>query len=317
MGSLTLRRIVGGAFVFIALVFLGVFIARDADRLAEFDWTIDFRLMATSVVVNVAGLLWGVLAWRMLLRMQGFPVRYSELARVWFVSGLGRYIPGKIWQFVGAAHLGTASGLPALVTVTSLAAHTFIFLVAAVVVAAFLVPAGAVGWSSTAVDAVQLLAPIALIALHPAVVRRMIGLIGRVTGKEVGEWKGTWSGTIVVLALAIFSWFITGVGLYLFIRSLMPLSPAVLPDVVGFNALAFVAGYLVFVAPAGLGAKEGMLAALLAILIPVSVAALVAVAARLWSIAAEVLPALVLLRKVPAGPPDPGGDRDDGGRSTL
>ena len=71
--------------------------------------------------------------------------------------------------------------------------------------------------------------------------------------------------------------------------------------------MAFVAGYLVFIAPAGLGAKEGVLAALLTVHLPISSAALIAVAARLWTVVAEVFPALALLGR---GVRSPDGPRD-------
>ena len=50
------------------------------------------------------------------------------------------------------------------------------------------------------------------------------------------------------------------------------------------------------IAPAGLGAKEGALTGLLLGLLPLPVAAAVAVASRIWSAVAEVVPALIFLR---------------------
>jgi hypothetical protein len=55
----------------------------------------------------------------------------------------------------------------------------------------------------------------------------------------------------------------------------------------------------VFVAPAGLGAKEGAAAALFVLYVPAAVAALLAVATRLWSLLAELIAAAVLVRVAP------------------
>ncbi|HUE96707.1 MAG TPA: lysylphosphatidylglycerol synthase domain-containing protein [Longimicrobiaceae bacterium] len=299
------RRVLGPVFVIAAFVFLGIFVARDLDQLHAYEWQVRPWLLIVSIALHVAGLIVGVAAWKLLLRNLGYPVGLRGLARVWFLSGLGRYIPGKIWQFVGAAHLGTGSGLPALVTVTSLAAHTFFFVVAAALVAVYLVPLESLGLASSAALGFRVTAPLLLLLLHPWVIRRVLHLLRRLSGRDLGEWSGTWRAAISVAAVATVAWVITGSALFLFIRSLVPIEAAAAPAVVGINGLAFVAGYLVFIAPAGLGAKEGALAALLSIYLPISVAALIAVAARLWTVAAEILPALALLRAPgPVAPPN-------------
>lgn len=300
-----IRRLLGILFVVAAFGFLGAFVGRDFEQLRAFRWEVRPLLLIGSVLLNIFGLLWGVAAWKLLLGLLGYPISLAALARVWFISGLGRYIPGKIWQFVGAAHLGTASGIPPAVTVTSLAAHTFFFFIGALLVGAYLSPVAALGLDADLLLAMRLLAPLLLLLVHPAVIRRVLMLIGRLSAREVGEWGGTWSGAVAVVMLATIAWAITGLSLFLFIRSLVTIEVGAAAMVIGINSLAFVAGYLVFIAPAGLGAKEGVLAALLSVYLPVSVAAVIAVAARLWTVVAEVLPALALLRIRADAPADP------------
>ena len=88
---------------------------------------------------------------------------------------------------------------------------------------------------------------------------------------------------------------LTGLAFALFVDAIVPLGwEAVLP-LAGVNALSFLAGYLVFLAPAGLGAREGAMAVLLRPFAPAGVAAVVAMASRLWTVAAELLGALVIL----------------------
>lgn len=291
-----IRQLLGILFVVAAFGFLGAFVGRDLDQLRDFRWEIRPLLLIGSILLNIFGLLWGVAAWKLLLGLLGYPISLAALARVWFISGLGRYIPGKIWQFVGAAHLGAGSGIPAAVTVTSLAAHTFFFFIGALLVGAYLSPIAALGLDADLLLALRVLAPFLLFLVHPVVIRRVLSLIGRLSGREVGEWRGTWSGAVAVVLLGTVAWAITGLSLFLFIRSLVTIETSAAAMLIGINGLAFVAGYLVFIAPAGLGAKEGALAALLSLYLPVSVAAVIAVAARLWTVVAEVLPALALLR---------------------
>ncbi len=299
------RRVVGFAFVAVAFGFLFYVVSRNSAELRAHEWTLRPGLLAISLAFHVAGLAWGVAVWRLLLARIGARVGFLDLARVWFISGLGRYIPGKVWQFVGAAHLGAGAGLPAAVTVTSLAVHTGIFVIAATVTGVYLLPAtlGDPAW--VAVRVARWVAPLLLLLVHPAVIRTALALVRRFTRRDLGEWNGRWIDGIGLVVLATGSWVLTGVGFYLFLESITPLEGATVREIIAINALAFVAGYVVFIAPAGLGAKEGALAAMLSLYMPAPVAALVAIATRLWAIAAEVIPALVLLLVPATGPRRP------------
>jgi uncharacterized membrane protein YbhN (UPF0104 family) len=111
-----------------------------------------------------------------------------------------------------------------------------------------------------------------------------------------------------MLALAGLAWAGTGTAFFLFLRSFVDVPLGLLPALTAMNALAFIAGYVAFFAPGGLGFREAALTLLLGSLMPPAVAASLAVAARLWAITAEVLPALALLlsrRRRPAAPETP------------
>ena len=290
-----MRRLAGVVFVTAAFGFLFLFVFREAGQLRAHNWTIRPVLMGASLLLHIVGLFCGVATWRLVIRAMGFPVPFRELARIWFLSGLGRYIPGKIWQFVGAAHIGRSSGLPAAVTVTALAAHTLFFLIGAALTSLYLVPED-LGLSGSGLIFLRWTAPALLLLVHPAVVGWALSLIRRIAKKELVEWTAGWAVGAGLVLLSVICWVITGAALYLFVLSLTPIPVGALPSVIGMNALSFIIGNLFFIAPAGLGAKEGTLTLLLAAHVTGPVAALIAVAARLWTVAAEVLPALFLLR---------------------
>lgn len=288
----------------VAFAFLGAIVGRDLRALASYPWSIRPGVLALSLLVHVAGLAWGVWIWQRMLRHMGIDLPFLPLARIRALASLGRYIPGKIWEFVGAAHLGTATGIPVAVTLTSLAVFTGFVVTGALLLSAWLLPLEAMA-AGVRLDWLRWAAPLLLVFLHPAVVRFSLRLLGRLTRREPVRWTGSWLDGVGFVALTLVSWALGGLALYLFILSFTTLPPSTIPAVIGINAAAFAAGVAVFVAPAGLGAKEGALAALLTLFIPAPVAALLAVASRLWTVAGEVLPVLLLarLRGGAGGPP--------------
>lgn len=299
------RRLLSALLIAAALGFLGREIAKNAAELRTFDWEVRPALLLLSLVSLSGVLLWGVAVWRVTLGHFGVRTGFRPLARAWFIANLSRYIPGMIWQFLSLAQLGTGAGLAPVVAVTSLLVQMGFLVLSALVLGVYLIPQASAGLLAPALPALRWAAPAALLLVHPRVIGTGLSLAGRLTRRPALAWKGSWLAGVWLLLLATFTWAVYGVAFYLFLRAFVAVPASAIPALTAMNALAFVAGYLVFFAPGGLGYKELALAALLATVVPRPVALAMAVASRLWTIAAELLPAAFLLRgeRPPREPP--------------
>jgi hypothetical protein len=286
-------------------VFLGRSIARDWPRVRAFPWQPNLPVLGLSVLALVGVLGFGVFVWSLVLRRFEHPrVAFATLLRIWFLSNLARYIPGTVFQFLTAAQLSRSAGLSAAVLITSLLVHTGVTLLAALVLAACtlggpLLPGIPLGWLA---GGCLLLA---LLLVHPWVLNTAIGVVPRLLRKPVLRWSGSWGYGAGLLLVAVASWLLYGGAYYLFLRSLTPLPVERLPVLSGINALSFLVGYVVIIAPAGIGFRETAMQRLLLPLLPAGVAGVISIAARLWNVAGELLGgALVLLfTRSPALPP--------------
>lgn len=290
------RRFLALLLIAAAFAFMGAEIFRNLDNLQSFHWDVRPALLLISIVTLSAVFLWGVVVWRAVLRRFGLIVQYRPLARAWFLANFSRYIPGMIWQFVSLAHLGSAAGLAPAVAVTSLLVQMGFLLLSAAVLAIYLLPVSLAGDFGELITALRFLAPAAVFLVHPRLIRSGVALAGKLSRRSTASWQGSWSDGLQLLGLSAISWLLYGGAFYLFLNAFVVLPPETLPAVTAMNALSFIAGYLAFFAPGGLGYKEGALAVLLAGLMPRPVAFSLAIAARLWTIAAESIPALFLLR---------------------
>jgi glycosyltransferase 2 family protein len=290
------RGVLGAVLVLAAAVFLGLTIARHWRELEEFTWQVQTLPLAASVVALAGALAYGVLVWKLVLdRFDHPPVRISALLRIWFLSNLARYVPGKVWQFVGAAELARLAGLSRAVILTSMVVQMgFTLLAAALVSALVLLPNGLP--EGLPVFGLAALVAAAVFMVHPALLNRALSLGARVFRKNVLGWRGRWLDGLLLLGLSVGGWIIYGAAFALFVHSVVGTGLASVLPLAGVNALAFLVGYMVFLPPAGLGAREGAMAVLLRPFAPVAIAAVLAVLARLWTVAAELLAAgLVLL----------------------
>lgn len=288
------RRLAGFAFVTAAFAFLAIFLFANLRELQQHEWSLRPGLFILSMCIQILGLLSGALAWQWLLRGMGVQVPFVPLARVRFVSGLARFIPGKIWPFLGAARLAATYDIPGPVTITSLAAHTVFAIIGALIISVYCLPLAAVPIGMR-LELLRWLAPLLLLFAHPKVIALALRLIGGLTRRHIAAWTGSWLDGLALVAIAVIGWIITGIALCAFVLSLTPIPAAAFPAIIGVNAFSFVLGQAFFITPAGLGAKEGTTAALLALYVSVPVAALLAVGVRLWTTIAEMIIAFTLL----------------------
>lgn len=278
---------------------LGRLIVRNWAELQGYEWRIDAVLLAASVGAHVFVLAAGVWAWKRTLRhFDHPPVPGLELQRIWFLSNLARYIPGKVFQFLAAAQLARGAGLSGAVLLTSLLVHSGMALLGAAVLAGWTLTGGLVHGSDPRVAA-AIATALALGGVHPRFLNALLGWVSRLLRRETVHWRGRWRDGVVLLGIAVFNWGLYGVAYQLFVVALADVPWALLPQMAGVNALSFVVGY-VSPLPGGAGLREVAMTELLRPYLPDGVAAVLSIASRLWTIAAELAggAAAVLLARV-------------------
>jgi uncharacterized membrane protein YbhN (UPF0104 family) len=309
-----LRRAAGVLLVAATVWWLGKVIAENWAGLRDFDWRGHPALLAASTVAHAAVLAWGVWVWSRVLRhFEHPPVAGGTLQRIWFLSNLARYVPGKVFQFVAVAQLSRGAGLSGPVLLTSMLVHTGFALLSATVVAAWTLagnvlpalPPRAVGVAVTA---------FAMLAVHPGFLNRLLGLIPRLLKKQVIRWNARWVDGIVILALSVLSWVLYGGAYHMFLASLADVPWRLMPQMAGVNALSFFLGYASPL-PGGVGLREVSMTALLRPYMPDAVAAVLSLASRLWTIAAELLGGGLVLLLVRGG--RAGADRPADGMAPM
>ena len=285
------------------LAFVAITIGEHWSEIQAYQWQARWGRMAASLAVMAASLVFGTWIWKRVLdRFPEARIPFADLLRISFLSKVARYIPGKVWQFVAVGQLSERTGGSPRIAVSSMIVHAAFDLLAASIVASVVAARRIDLLPSDPFSAIAGASVLAVVASHPRLIEAGLAVLARVSGQERIAWGGGWRDSVEVLALSILSWVGLGLAFYLFVGSLVRVDPGQLFPLVGINAFAFVAGYVVVVAPAGAGVREATMAGLLGRLVPAGAAAVVAILARLWTIAAELLTLAVVLALVPGRP---------------
>jgi hypothetical protein len=122
--------------------------------------------------------------------------------------------------------------------------------------------------------------PVLLALLHPRVVNAAAGRLLRLTGRPPLERPLSARAVAVAMVWALLSWVLFGAQVWLLaIRLGAPTGRGLVVAVGGF-ALAWSAGFLMVLAPAGAGVREVLLVASLAAVLSVGAATAVALVSR-------------------------------------
>ena len=268
------------------LVAVTWFVWMNADRLAAYSSRIKAWAVLLSFLAVAAAYLARFAAWTRLALLFGLHAPVRKAGRAYFLSVLGRYIPGKL----GLALIRIEAYRPqppervALATgtelVTALSA-AFILMLGGIASAPGTFPA----WMKWAAPAGIL---ITLALLSPPVLHRFAGLIFRLTGrKQPGRLPG-YGPMLGLTALYIIPGLLQGIGLYVLLLSLGPVPPGSYLTITGAYYTAGLAGMLAVFAPGGLGVREGILMLVLPLVVPKESAIIAALLLRFVMIAVEL-----------------------------
>jgi glycosyltransferase 2 family protein len=276
-------------------------LVRNWDQLQaqRLEWSIRpaWILLSAVVVWLMYALL--IAAWRRMLAAWGRGLDLWSASRIWTVSSLGKYLPGKLWAVAGMAVMARQAGVGAGAATGS-----------AVILQVLAVGTGAAvaaltGWGALraaypgAVSGLVILLAAALagigLILWPGLLTRVL----RIAAPEAGPVTPP-AGAVAFGALAnTVAWLGYGFALWLLAHGLLPAAGLeLLPAIAVFTA-SYLAGFLALFAPGGIGVREGVFILMLQGSIGIGAATALAIASRLLLTVTELgaaVPFLLLSR---------------------
>lgn len=236
-------------------------------------------VLLAALALALAGVFMSFLLWRGTLRALGSDLPVAPLARLFFLTQLGKYLPGAVWPVVAQMRMGRAMGVPRQRMALAFALTLGLATAVGVLVGLSALPA-----LLDAEGPVVLLGLLALPLLGalfvPAVLNRLLDLVLRavrrpgldrpLAGRDVARGVG-W-------ALAF--WLVYGGHAWVLAVGLGADPWEALPVAIGGFAIAFSLGPLLVVLPAGAGVREAVLVLLLASVLTTSEAVAVALTSR-------------------------------------
>lgn len=288
---LNLKNLLKIVIPIVVFSFLGWQVIIDWPQVAGYFQKIKLQYLIISIPVFLLIYPEGVVCWWAILKKMKIKIPFSAAAKIWIISNASRYIPGKIWQYVGRVELSKKeAGIERSETLFSLLLEIFLTIIAAGLVSILALPV--IGLQSLNKSFFIFLLPALLIMLHPKVANIVISIIAKLSKNRIKfAYPLNFADSISIFPLYILNFLLNGLALYLLVISVNGggISINNLLIISGFYAFSWVVGFLSFFSPGGIGVTEITLAYLLSFLIPLSLASSVAILYRFMLTISELL----------------------------
>jgi hypothetical protein len=225
-------------------------------------------IIAATVIVLATYLLL-IETWRRTVTGSGQKLTFPEASRIWFVSNLGKYVPGKIWSIAAMTMMARDSSV-----------------------------SGSVAAGSSVM--VQLAAPAAIL-LTLGLAPRFLPVAGRIaaslTGKTFDFPRMRPSLVWMAIVNSIIAWIAYGIAFQLFVRGIIGSSAGATSSYIAVYAASYIIGFLALFAPGGAVVRESaIVTGMVRFALSGQADALaIAVTSRLWLTVTELVPGLTYM----------------------
>jgi hypothetical protein len=263
--------------------------------------TIDLRwswLIASGVLVLIAHAVL-VATWAAMLGTWGSRLPFWTAARIWSVSNLGKYVPGKVWQIGTMGVMALDAGVSPVAAAGSAILNTAVNITVglAIAVIAGWRHLGALTGGNAFVGVGLLVMMVAGLASLPMIIPRLAPRLERMTGRPLGVVTIPPRAFAYAVAGNVVAWTLYGVAFQWMVNAVFVDAPGTTLDYVTAFAASYVAGYLALVLPAGVGVREAVVMEALKSFMGMALApaAIIAAVSRLWLTVLEVIPGFLFL----------------------
>jgi hypothetical protein len=265
---------------------LGLLVYREWDAFVAYDWQLTWWAIGGAFVLLLVGLAVAALAWAVIMRSMGSRLPPVMHLRFYVITHLARRLPGTVWYVAGRGYLYHQEGESLrLVTIASSVEYALQIVAGALVTLAL--------WSYVLRDVsiwyaggLALLALLGLAAMQPQVMRWYLRRIGLPDAPALRPAR-----VLELLLLYVTLWLVSGLMFYAIAFAVTAVGPEHMLYLIGCWSLVGTLSVVVFFLPSNFGFTEVGLSLLLSAVMPSSLAVLVAVLSRLFSMAFELLAA--------------------------
>lgn len=283
-----LRKVVTIVIILVIFYFLITGLIKNWQKIPFDSLRFDLLSLLISFIFLFITFALFIQGWRSIIHEFGQNVGFRKAFWIMSSSQMAKYVPGGIWFALGRVYLGRTEKLKGEIIALSVVIETGLTFLVGILL--FFI---ALGLSNRDIIVNFLfIIPIFfvfLIALYPPVLNKLMNIGLKFLKRPAINLKISY---IHLLKLSVFFlglWVAQIIGYYFLINSIMPIPFYQIFSLAAAYTLSWMAGFIVVIAPGGLGVREGMMSILLSPILPAPLAIAISFIARVWITVFEIM----------------------------
>lgn len=283
-----LRRILAAVVVLVIFFFLARSLVRNWHQIPFADLHFNPFYLLLSFIFLLLTFLIFVQAWQAIIRRLGGDISYPFAFWVMAASQTAKYVPGGVWFALGRVYLAKDDKLSAAVIGVSVIIETGLTFLAGILLfflaLALARPENLVNY--------LLLVPVFLfflLVLYPPVLEKLVNAGLKIFRRPPVRVELGYGPLLGIAVYYLGLWLAQIVGYFLLINAIYPIAAAQFPALAAIYIISWMAGFIIILAPGGLGVREGTMTLLLSSIIPSALAVGISFLSRVWITVFEIL----------------------------
>lgn len=278
----------GRLIALLLVLYLAFLFFSNIAEVRRFPWRMNPPVILLSWALLLLEIFLGAFFLRLLLSQIEERISMRKTFRGLALSNLYKYLPGGVWAGLSLLLFLEREQVPRKKILFVTVGYYALGLTGGLMAVAIIGAVGGAGLLPGGVGgSIFILAPLLFVAV-PLLLRGVSRFVG------VSSLRVDFS--MVLVGCFTFSWLLLGFAFSLLARGLSPSVDLDTPSLIGTILVAWLGGIAIFIVPGGLGVREGILTGLLALHLPLPVAAALSLCTRLWTMAADAAAGIIAWR---------------------
>jgi glycosyltransferase 2 family protein len=287
------RRGVHAAIATVLIASAALALAAAVGDFPEVDWRFRPVALGLALIGFAVSLLAAAELWRRVLGSLGPTLEPRRSAAIWFVSGLGRYVPTSLLLPMLRTAMAERDGVPGRISLASMAYEACLSSTAALIIAAYFVIDLPDLSSSPGRFLVVVLPVAALVLMQPRFFHTVADKVLIRLGRAPLPLSLSSGRVLLLVCLYAVTYVVAGLSLYALAQSIYPVGSGDLILVIGAFSVGTALSLIAFALPGGLVAREAGIALALSPVMPAAPAIAIAVLSRIIQLGLELLGAVI------------------------
>jgi uncharacterized membrane protein YbhN (UPF0104 family) len=283
-----IRRVLAALVVLVIFFFLVRSLVRNWKAIPFADLHFNPFYLLLSFFFLLLTFLTFVRAWQAIIRALGGDISCPFAFWVMAASQTAKYVPGGVWFALGRVYLAKDEKLSAATIGVSVIIETGLTFLAGILLFFLALslarPENLVNY--------LLLVPVFLfflLVLYPPVLERLVNIGLKIFRRQTVRIELSYGSLLRIAVYYLGLWLAQIIGYFLLINALYPVALGQFPSLAAIYIISWMAGFIIILAPGGLGVREGTMTLLLSSIIPSALAIGISFLSRVWITVFEIL----------------------------